>query len=143
MNTSLITRAAAALLLGSVAILAQAADVNGHARASAEGAVQPLFKPGKPRVWDAVVSDAGVLIRGGALSASAVTATGAYQINMPVDVTQCTYVATLGSTSFGTPLPGMVVTASRVTDATAVFVQTYDAAGAQAARSFHLTVVCA
>ncbi|MBQ0942752.1 hypothetical protein KAK07_05360 [Ideonella sp. 4Y16] len=143
MNTSLITRAAAALLLGSVAVLAQAADVNGSSRAQAQSDVKPMFKPGKPRVWDAVVSDAGVLQRGGAIGASAVNTSGAYQIDFPVDVTQCSFVASLGSVDIGTPASGQAVTARRVGAANSVFVQTTDDAGTRVPRAFHLVVVCA
>ena len=142
MNTSLITRAAAALLLGSVAVLAQAADVNGQASTGGDSAVQVTFKPGKPRVWDAVVSDTGVLSRGSASSAIAVTTTGAYQIDFPVDVSQCVYVGNLGSLDVGTPAAGQLVTARRTGVPNAVFVQTTDNTSANVARAFHLVVVC-
>jgi hypothetical protein len=142
MNTPLITRAAAALLLGTVAVLAQAADINGHSRPGTDAAVQPEFKPGKPRVWDAVVSDTGVLSRGSASSASALNTTGAYQIDFPVDVSQCVYVGNLGSLDVGTPASGQLVTARRVSVPTAVFVQTTDNTSANVARAFHLVVVC-
>jgi hypothetical protein len=76
MSLATLTRIAAALLLGATT-LAQAADINGGPRdraVASQGDVQPAFKPGRPRVWDAVVSDTGVLQRGGALSALALTA---------------------------------------------------------------------
>jgi len=142
MNPSLITRAAAALLLGAVAVLAHAADVNGHSRGGTESPVQAEFKPGKPRVWDAVVSEAGVLSRGSASSASAVNTAGAYQIDFPVDVSQCVYVGNLGSLDIGTPASGQLVTARRNNVPNAVFVQTTDNLNTNVQRAFHLVVVC-
>ncbi|MBQ0932391.1 hypothetical protein [Ideonella alba] len=146
MNTTLITHAAAALLLGTLTVAAQAADINGSSRdraAASQGDVQPTFRAGRPRVWDAVVSETGVLQRGGATGASALNTTGAYQIDFPVDVSQCTYVATLGSIDVGTPASGQAVTARRVSVPTAVFVQTTDDAGTRVQRAFHVVAVCA
>lgn len=142
MHTSLIIRAAATLLLGSVAVVAQAAEPNGQPRARSDGMVEATFKPGKAHVWTAVVSEAGVLSRGSAIGASAINTTGAYQIDFPVDTTQCTYVANLGSLDIGTPASGQVVTARRNGLPNSVFVQVTDDLGTRVPRAFHLLVAC-
>lgn len=95
-------------------------------------------------LW-AVVSSTGSLVRGSA----GVTATqilpysGDYQVIFPQDVTNCTYVATLGTTgSLGSVPPGVATVAGRNGDADGVFVATYNATGVATNSSFHLVVAC-
>lgn len=136
------------LLLSLLAASAAAqADVNDPSPAQARAAatsgtgLQVLGKPGKPKVWAAVVTDAGAVSRGAATGASLLS-TGSYQVDFPVDVTSCIFVASQGTIDTGSQPDGTATTARRSGVPTAVFVRTHDTAGTPTNRSFHLTVTC-
>ena len=112
-----------------------------RAAAATGSGLQVLGKPGKPKVWAAVVSDAGVVSRGAATGAS-LLAVGQYQVDFPVDVTSCIFVGSQGTTDAGSLPDGSVTTARRAGVPTAIFVRTFDTAGVAVNRSFHVTVTC-
>jgi hypothetical protein len=58
------------------------------------------------------------------------------------DVSNCTYVANLGSPNAGLPVPGEVAVAPRFQNVNGVFVGTYTSGGAAVDRAFYLVVVC-
>lgn len=90
----------------------------------------------------AVVASTGTLARGKNVAFADQVSGGAYEVFFDRDVTQCAYVATLGTTSTGTESPGAVTVAQRAGEPTAVWVDTSDMSGADAVHSFHLEVVC-
>jgi hypothetical protein len=112
-----------------------------RAAAAAGSGLQVQGKPGKPKVWAAVVSDAGLVSRGAATGAS-LLATGQYQVDFPVDVTACIFVGSQGTTDTGSLPDGSVTTARRAGVPTAVFVRTFDTAGLAINRSFHVAAIC-
>lgn len=138
---------AAATLLAATAVMPAHAAKNGP-DVSPALQVGPTAAPGKAKVYTAVIDSTGAFVRGSAGATSAAVGTGQYEVffldknALPVDLTGCSYVAGLGTTSFGTAAPGVATTASRVTASNGVWVTTYDMAGASAARSFHLEVAC-
>ena len=142
-----LTRLALSATLAALAAGAAVAGPNGTDTAPALQA-SPMAAPGKAKVFTAVVDGSGAFVRGSAGATSGTLGAGLYEVFfvdknlLPVDVSGCSYVATLGTTSFGTAAPGVVTTASRVTAANGVWVTTYDMAGASSARSFHLEVAC-
>ena len=69
-------------------------------------------------------------------------AASACSVGFPRDVTQCTYVAGIGENSAGEAPAGLTTTAPAVGNPKAVFVRTMDKSGDNAARPFHLQVVC-
>ncbi len=93
----------------------------------------------------AVLTDEGVVVRqsGGAvgLRLPAGDGVGRYQIDFNLDITQCAYVATVGSVISGT-VQGQAGVGLLVGTVDTVRVNTTDAGGAPSARSFHLAVVC-
>lgn len=122
---------------------ALAAGPNGpNLPAVAKSGVTPLAKPGKPKIYDAVVEAAGTLTRGTATSASPLSGEGTFQVNFPVDVSQCSYHATIGNSGTGFQEDGAVTTALRAGVPTAVFVATYNPDSTRVARPFHLAVIC-
>ena len=84
----------------------------------------------------------GTLARSQGTTSSTHLGTGTYEIVFNQDVTQCTYVATLGNPGALTPPAGEIGAASRAGIPDGVFVENRDSAGAAADRSFHLIVVC-
>ncbi|HEY9828789.1 MAG TPA: hypothetical protein V6D19_25500, partial [Stenomitos sp.] len=89
----------------------------------------------------AVVNIDGTLARGnGVISASKVSSTG-YQVIFNRNVTACNYTATVGQPGTGAT-EGFAMVASRAGNVNGVFVNTRDAQGNGAARSFHLLVSC-
>ena len=92
----------------------------------------------------AVVNSAGSLVRGSSsvISASNTGLTGAYQVIFNKDVSGCAYVATIGDTDSGTPLPGQIWVAGRSGNADGIFIDTQDSTGASSNRPFHLSVSC-
>jgi hypothetical protein len=144
MNHAFLVRATVlSALLAAATSWAGAADLNpaNVGPATAAPAARLALKVGKPKVYDAVVSDLGVLQRGSASGASTLGA-GLYQIDFPVDVTACTFVASQGTIGTGSQPDGTATTAQRAGVATAVFVKTHDTTGTTVNRSFHLAVIC-
>jgi hypothetical protein len=95
-----------------------------------------------PSTYFAVVKADGTLARGSSGVTSAPLVAGTFEVDFPVDVTGCAYVADLGSPTDGPPASGIAGTASRVLTPNAVFVETRDSAFSLASESFHLVVVC-
>jgi hypothetical protein len=117
--------------------------------AGAAGPTGPAGAPGQSAtaLW-AVVAIGGALVHGSHVTAVTKlfsgTFAGAYQVTFDRDVTSCALLATLGRTDDQPvdPNPGEIGTAYRNGNADAVFVKTYDSAGAAADASFHLAVFC-
>lgn len=100
--------------------------------------------PPTTTLW-AVVSNKGVLVRGGTgtLSAIALLQPGAYEVVFDRDVSDCAYIATIGSTEAGPTSAGMIAVATRLGNPDAVFVETFGEKGKPtASQSFHLAVFC-
>lgn len=66
----------------------------------------------------------------------------ACSVAFPRDVTQCSYVAGIGENNAGEAPAGLATTAPAVGNPKAVFVRTMKISGKNAARPFHLQVVC-
>ncbi|PZG19428.1 hypothetical protein C1I95_11545 [Micromonospora craterilacus] len=94
------------------------------------------------RVLFAVVNADGDLVRGlGAATANRLR-TGMYQVVFDQDVTGASCVGTVGLTgSTGLAPAGQIAVAGRTGIPNAVFVTTFDSAGAHADRPFHLAVL--
>jgi hypothetical protein len=100
--------------------------------------------PPPTTLW-AVVSNKGVLVRGGAgtLSATALLELGAYEVVFNRDVSDCAYIATVGSAEAGSTSAGMIAVATRLGNPDAVFVETFGEKGKPTgSQSFHLAVFC-
>lgn len=100
--------------------------------------------PPPTTLW-AVVSNKGVLVRGGTgtLSATALLEPGAFEVVFDRDVSDCAYIATVGSTEAGSTSAGMIAVATRLGNPDAVFVETFGEKGKPtASESFHLAVFC-
>src|SRR5437763_5973461 len=108
----------------------------------ATGPSGPSGPAGSITKLTAVVNTNGTLARSQGTTSSTHLGTGTYEIVFNQDVTQCTYVATLGNPGALTPPAGEIGAASRAGIPDGVFVETRDSAGAAADRSFHLIVVC-
>lgn len=138
------TVTAAALATSSLAQASENSRTPAQERAlaaQAGGDFQAQAKPGRPKVWAAVVSETGLVSRGAATGASNL-GIGSFQVDFPVDVSNCIYVANQGTTDVGSQPDGTATTARRLGVPTAVFVKTYDSTGASANRSFHLAAIC-
>lgn len=83
-----------------------------------------------------------MLARGKNAFSAAQVAGGSYEVFFDRDVTGCAYVATLGTTSYGTESPGSITVASRAGHPSAVWVDTANHDGTDATRAFHLEVPC-
>lgn len=94
----------------------------------------------------AQVSAAGALNNssgntGGTVTATKLAGTGAYEVSFGRNVSNCAFTGTVGA--FDTSgASGFLRVADRAADANAVFVSTFDVAGAAADRPFQLVVVC-
>ncbi len=98
-----------------------------------------------PIVYDAVVGSERLVHPGfGRDDRGALQHPGVYyyKVLFPTDVTNCTYVAGMGTTGAGSAPAGFATTAHLGSDPKGVFVATYNAAGVLTAESFHLIVVC-
>ena len=68
---------------------------------------------------------------------------GAYEVIFPIDVTACTFVATIGKVNFsGVVAPGFITTVGRVDEPNGVFLATTRPNKEPDNRPFHLTVSC-
>jgi hypothetical protein len=119
----------AAVMLGGLRaqVLAAPDDTLGVAHMSAVVATDGTFVANK---------SSGVI-------GSAKTAGGTYTIQFRREVTNCTYVASLGDTGTALPPVGSALVALSGTNSSTVFVETVNPAGALADASFHLIVFCA
>ncbi|MEU5550597.1 hypothetical protein ABZ738_12555 [Micromonospora sp. NPDC047793] len=98
--------------------------------------------PSTARVLFAVVSANGVLVRGMGAATADRLSTGMYQVVFDQDVTAAGCVGTVGlSGSSGLAPSGQIAVAGRTGIPNAVFVTTFDSAGASADRPFHLAVL--
>lgn len=84
------------------------------------------------------ISASGTVIEGSRVTSATQLFPGQYEVAFNRDVSNCAYNATLDNNS-GT---GEIVVDPRSGNANAVFVQTHNSAGADAARSFYLEVIC-
>jgi hypothetical protein len=89
-----------------------------------------------------VVSSAGALVRGRAVTSAVTTGAGQYQVVFDVDVRNCTYFATLGDESASAPGTGQISVTSAAANVNGVRVVTRNSAGDPTDRSFHLMVSC-
>jgi hypothetical protein len=100
--------------------------------------------PPPTTLW-AVVSNKGALVRGGTgtVSATALLEPGAFEVVFDRNVSDCAYIATLGSIEAGSTFPGMIAVATRLGNPDAVFIETFGEKGKSAlSESFHLAVFC-
>ena len=68
---------------------------------------------------------------------------GRYEVIFPIDVTACTFVATIGKVNFsGIAPPGFITTVGRSGEPNGVFVATTSPKKESANKPFHLTVSC-
>ncbi|MGZ8805422.1 MAG: hypothetical protein ACXWZG_08995 [Microbacterium sp.] len=68
---------------------------------------------------------------------------GSYEVIFPINVRNCTYVATIGKTNaVGSAKPGFITTVGRNSQVNGVFLTTHDKRGRSADRPFHLEVAC-
>jgi hypothetical protein len=90
----------------------------------------------------AVVSTNGTLDRGKGVVSSARFGAGAYEVIFDRDVTECSWVASIGAGDT-TDIPrGFLRTALRGNNTSGVFVGTYDTGNAASDRAFHLRLSC-
>ena len=121
----------AALSLAATALTLATFGQQAHAVASADR-------------W-AVVNQNGTLARGKGATASGYAypgVLGAYRVVFNKNVSQCMYVATLGTEYPSTPASGEIAVAPDVADVRAVHVVTRNSAGVATNRPFHLLVGC-
>lgn len=106
------------------------------------GPTGPSGPTGLPaaRFW-AIVDTAGAVLRGTNATATKL-AVGQYEVVFSSDVSQCAYLATLGTGNTVNPTLGQIVVAPRTGKPTAVFVKTGTSAGVIADAGFHLGVFC-
>jgi hypothetical protein len=138
---------AAILIVVGVAIGAGAAIGSGGAKRDARQprAARPAEKAlgiEKNNQWAVVNPDGTVARASGDFVSSGAFPPGWYEVIFKKDVSNCAYVAGIGSTSGGVPGAGYVSTARRDTDVRGVFLATYTTAGAAADLPFHLSVLC-
>jgi 3-deoxy-D-manno-octulosonic acid (KDO) 8-phosphate synthase len=143
----LLAGAAAALLLGSVAIVsaAQRGTSNGGA-ASVEPQSPIGTAVGSALLWAAINADGSTARSdGGNVGATRKLPgfNGSYEVIFRRNVTGCIYVATIGNAGAGNPLHGSIVVAARAGNVNGVFVETRDSpTGPLSDRPFHLFVNC-
>ena len=119
-------RAAALVLMGTAVLAASAAEA-------------------APSLYFAVVGPAGVLSRGLGVTASHRLGRGGYEVIFNVDVTKCSFTATLGDpTAPGNIIPpvGFVGLAPRYQKPHGVFIATSDTSGLATDSGFYLQVIC-
>lgn len=89
-----------------------------------------------------VATATGSLARSQGTTSAGRIGTGEYEVIFNQDVSNCTYLATLGVPTASATAPGEIAVSPRFQNVNGVFVATYNSAGAGADRSFHLVVVC-
>jgi hypothetical protein len=93
-------------------------------------------------IWTAVVNDNGTVARTNANVTASRTSTGIYTATFPVDVTACTFSATLQGTDPAGSQTGFVNVGPVSGNANAVTVTTWSVGAAAADRTFHLVAHC-
>jgi hypothetical protein len=94
-------------------------------------------------LWAVIDGTDGSLDRGNGVAATFKSDTGDYQVRFNKNVRGCVYVATIGLPgSVGVELPGQIGVAGENASVNGVWIDTYDSAGAEQDRSFHLLVDC-
>jgi hypothetical protein len=91
---------------------------------------------------DGVVSSTGTLVRGNNATGATHIAPGQYEVDFNVNVSGCAFVASVAQPKDGVAPQGTATVAGRFGNALGVFVQTFDLAGTQVDRPFHLIVYC-
>ena len=90
----------------------------------------------------AVVTSAGVLARGRAVTSAARTSEGRYQVIFDRDVRNCAYLATIADAGAAAPPQGEIAASALASNVNAVAVRTERSDGVAADRPFHLIVPC-
>lgn len=94
-------------------------------------------------LWAVVDGTTGNLDRGNGVTLTNKSDTGDYQVRFNKNVRGCVYVATIGLPgSLGVELPGQIGVAGENASVNGVWIDTYDSAGNESDRSFHLLVDC-
>jgi hypothetical protein len=97
--------------------------------------------PSAAALWAVVKGDGGLSRGAGAVSSSQVEP-GRFEVLFNRDVSQCAYIATLGSPGSSLPHAGDIGVSGGAKGVNAVFVRTRSAAGEETGESFHLAVFC-
>ena len=94
-------------------------------------------------LWAVVDGTDGSLDRGNGVMFTNKSDTGDYQVRFNKNIRGCVYVATVGLPgSVGVELPGQIGVAGENASVNGVWGDTYDSAGNESDRSFHLLVDC-
>lgn len=94
-------------------------------------------------LWAVIDGTTGNLDRGNGVTFTNKSDTGDYQVRFNKNVRGCVYVATVGLPgSVGVELPGQIGVAGENASVNGVWIDTYDSAGNESDRSFHLLVDC-
>ena len=96
----------------------------------------------KKNQWAVINPDGTVARASGDFVSSGAFPPGEYEVIFKKDVSNCAYVASIGSTTGGVPGAAFVSTARRDTDVRGVFLSTYNTAVAATDEPFHLSVLC-
>lgn len=117
---------------------AAAPNTTGSSPGAPQGTVSPAI------VMGAVVGSDGALDRATTPSVTSdALGDGHYEVIFPINVRDCTYVATIGKTNaVGSAKPGFITTVGRSGQVNGVFITTHDKRGRGADRPFHLEVSC-
>jgi hypothetical protein len=110
--------------------------------AGAAGPAGPAGPAGSVTKLTAVVNSSGSLARSQGTTSAGHLAVGQYEVIFTQDVTNCTYLATIGSPVAGAAPVGQIAVAPRTGSVNGVFVATRDSAGAFDDLAFHLAVIC-
>jgi hypothetical protein len=139
----IVSAAMTVVAAGSLGLgIAGAADSNtggGGAPEAPRGTAAPAF------VMSAVVRSNGQLDRSttSGITSSRAGGPGSYEVIFPLNVKPCTFVATIGKSSYsGVAKSGFITTVGRAGTPRGVFVATQDRRGESAKRPFHLEVSC-
>ena len=140
----IVSAALTAVAAGSLGLgIAGAADSNTAAGSGPEAPRGPA--PVSALVMGAVVKSNGELDRAttSGISSGRAGGPGSYEVFFPINVKPCTFVATIGKTSYsGVARSGFITTVGRAGQPTGVFIATQDRRGESAKRPFHLEVSC-
>ncbi|MGH2682637.1 MAG: hypothetical protein ACRDIX_05335 [Actinomycetota bacterium] len=95
------------------------------------------------KLWAVVNGSNGTLVRGNRATTSTRSGTGTYQVRFDQNIRNCAYVAQVGDVdASGIESPGFITTVGEGASVNGVWINTYNAAGTAADRSFHLWVIC-
>jgi hypothetical protein len=95
-----------------------------------------------PSALEAVVDSAGTLVRGSKATGAIHLGGGAYEVGFKKNVSGCAFVASVADPGQGAASQGTATVAGRAGNVKGVFVQTFDLAGNQVDRPFHLIIYC-